>query len=240
MQLLLFLLRYQQRSVIKLARCITTTSATDITALSAINDFFSYIVLVCGSDRSIQVFDMNKGTVASALPDAHSRAVHCITQNKGSMFSTQAPDSYNLFLTSAVTDGVKIWDLRSLRCVRRYENHLNRCHPCSSAISPCGRFIASGSEDNCAYVYDIRSSRYLHRLQKHSDTVLSVTFNPATPEVRTCLYLLSLSFLLRVKCLKAKTRDRGEKRCQSVVSVHKIASPLKFYFKSFNKDVYLT
>lgn len=36
-----------------------------------------------------------------------------------------------------------------LRCARRYENHLNRCHQCSSAISPCGRFIASGSEDNC-------------------------------------------------------------------------------------------
>ncbi|KAL7383391.1 hypothetical protein ABVT39_009646 [Epinephelus coioides] len=177
--------RYQQRSVVKLARCFMTTPATDITALSAINDFFSHIVLACGSDRSIQVFDMNKGTVASVLPDAHSRAVHCIIQNKGSMFSTQTPDSYNLFLTSAVTDGVKIWDLRTLRCVRRYENHINRCHPCSSAISPCGRFIASGSEDNCAYVYDIRSSRYLHKLQKHSDTVLSVTFNPATPELLT-------------------------------------------------------
>ncbi|XP_044070615.1 WD repeat-containing protein 27 isoform X7 [Siniperca chuatsi] len=177
--------RYQQRSVVKLARCFTTTSATDITALSAINDFFSYIVLVCGSDRSIQLFDMNKGTVASELPDAHSRAIHCITLNKGSMFSTQAPNSYNLFLTSAVTDGVKIWDLRTLRCVRRYENHLNRCHPCASAISPCGRFIASGSEDNCAYVYDIRSSSYLHKLQKHSDTVLSVAFNPAAPELLT-------------------------------------------------------
>ncbi|XP_038593964.1 WD repeat-containing protein 27 [Micropterus salmoides] len=177
--------RYQQRSVVKLARCFTTATATDITALSAINDFFSYIVLVCGSDRSIQLFDMNKGTIASELPDAHSRVVHCITQNKGSIFSTQAPDSYNLFLTSAVTDGVKIWDLRTLRCVRRYENHLNRCHPCSSAISPCGRFIASGSEDNCAYVYDIRSSSYLYKLQKHSDTVLSVAFNPATPELLT-------------------------------------------------------
>uniref|UniRef100_A0A3P8T369 WD repeat domain 27 n=1 Tax=Amphiprion percula TaxID=161767 RepID=A0A3P8T369_AMPPE len=142
----------------------------------------SDIVLVCGSDRSIQVFDMNKGTVASELPDAHSRAIHCITQNKGSVFSTQAPDSYNLFLTSAVTDGVKIWDLRTLRCVRRYENHVNRCHPCSSAFSPCGRFIASGSEDNCAYVYDIRSSTYLHKLPKHSDTVLSVAFHPAKPE----------------------------------------------------------
>ncbi|XP_054874543.1 WD repeat-containing protein 27 isoform X6 [Amphiprion ocellaris] len=136
-------------------------------------------------DRSIQVFDMNKGTVASELPDAHSRAIHCITQNKGSAFSTQAPDSYNLFLTSAVTDGVKIWDLRTLRCVRRYENHVNRCHPCSSAFSPCGRFIASGSEDNCAYVYDIRSSTYLHKLPKHSDTVLSVAFHPAKPELLT-------------------------------------------------------
>ncbi|XP_062286107.1 WD repeat-containing protein 27 [Scomber scombrus] len=177
--------RYQQRSFVKMAKCIPTKSGTDITDLSAINDFFSYIVLVCGSDRSIQVFDMNKGSVASELPDAHSRPVHCITQNKGSMFSTQAPDSYNLFLTSAVTDGVKIWDLRTLRCVRRYENHLNRCHPCSSAISPCGRFIASGSEDKCAYVYDIRSSSYLYKLQKHSETVLSVAFNPATPELLT-------------------------------------------------------
>ncbi|XP_040033828.2 WD repeat-containing protein 27 isoform X1 [Gasterosteus aculeatus] len=176
---------YQQRSVVKLTRSFTTTSATDITTLSAINDFFSYIVLVCGSDRSLQVFDMNKGIVAATLPDAHSRAVHCITQNKGSMFSTQAPDSYNLFLTSAVTDGVKMWDLRTMRCVRRYENHVNRCHPCSSAVSPCGRLIASGSEDNCAYIYDIRSSSYLHRLQKHSDTVLSVTFNPAMPELLT-------------------------------------------------------
>ncbi|XP_061602047.1 WD repeat-containing protein 27 [Cololabis saira] len=176
--------RYQQRSVLRLARCFTTSSA-DTTALCAINDFLSYIVLVCGSDRSIQVLDMNRGAVASVLPDAHSRAIHCITQNKGSRFSTQAPDSYNLFLTSAVTDGVKIWDLRTMRCVRRYENHVNRCHPCSSVFSPCGRFIASGSEDKCAYVYDIRSSSYLHKLQRHSDTVISVAFNPATPELLT-------------------------------------------------------
>lgn len=39
------------------------------------------IVLMCGSDRSIQVFDMNKGAVAAVLPDAHSRAIHCISQN---------------------------------------------------------------------------------------------------------------------------------------------------------------
>uniref|UniRef100_A0A3Q3IUY9 Uncharacterized protein n=1 Tax=Monopterus albus TaxID=43700 RepID=A0A3Q3IUY9_MONAL len=152
------------------------------------------IVLVCGSDRTIQVFDMNEGRVAAELPDSHSRAIHCITQNKGSMFSTQALDSYNLFLTSAVTDGVKLWDLRTLRCVRRYENHLNRCHPCSAAISPCGKFIASGSEDSYAYVYDVRSSSYLHKLQRHSDTVLSVTFNPAMPEVQSLHLFLNIDY----------------------------------------------
>nr|XP_061794497.1 WD repeat-containing protein 27-like [Nerophis lumbriciformis] len=176
--------RYQQRSFVKLSSCFSTTSGTHITDLSAINDFFSYIVLACASNRSIQVFDMNIGKVAAELPDAHSKAIHCITQNKGSMFSTQAPDLYNLFLTSAVTDGVKLWDLRTLRCVRRYENHVNRCHSCSSAISPCGRFVACGSEDKCAYVYDVRSSSYLHKLQRHSETVLSLAFNPATPQLQ--------------------------------------------------------
>uniref|UniRef100_A0A3P9QI15 WD repeat domain 27 n=1 Tax=Poecilia reticulata TaxID=8081 RepID=A0A3P9QI15_POERE len=140
--------RYKHRSIIKLASCITP-SASDITALSAVNDFLSYIVLVSCSDRSIQVLDMNKGAVGSVLHDAHSRAIHCITQNKGSTFTSQAPESYNLFLTSAVTDGVKMWDLRTMRCVRRYENHVNLCHACSSTFSPCGRFIASGSEDKC-------------------------------------------------------------------------------------------
>ncbi|KAM9808777.1 WD repeat-containing protein 27 [Syngnathus typhle] len=177
--------RYQQRSFVKLSSCFSTSAGADITDLSAINDFFAYIVLACTSNRSIQVFDMNKGIVAAEVPDAHSRAVHCITQNKGSMFSTQAPESYNLFVTSAITDGLKMWDLRTLRCVRRYDNHVNRCHSCSSAISPCGRFIACGSEDKCAYVYDIRSSSYLHKLQRHSETVLSVTFNPATPQLLT-------------------------------------------------------
>ncbi|KAL0983864.1 hypothetical protein UPYG_G00133990 [Umbra pygmaea] len=177
--------RYQQRSTIKLTGSFKTESGTDITSVSAINDFYSYIVLMSGADRSIQVLDMNTGTMASQLPDAHSRAVHHIAQNKGSAFSSQTPDSYNLFLTSAVTDGVKLWDLRAHRCVRRYENHVNRCHPCTTAFSPCGRFIASGSEDNCAYIYDVHSCSYLHKLQRHSDTVLNVTFNPAKPELLT-------------------------------------------------------
>ncbi|KAG9344463.1 hypothetical protein JZ751_011133, partial [Albula glossodonta] len=174
--------RYHTKSLCKLVGKFGMSSGTDITCASAINQFFSYIALAAGVDRSVEVFDLNVGRVAADIPDAHARAVHHIAQNQGSMFSTQALDLYSLFLTSAVTDGLKLWDLRTLRCVRRYEGHINRCHPCSAVFSPCGRYIATASEDNCAFIYDVRSSTYLHKLQRHSDTVLTVAFNPSKPE----------------------------------------------------------
>ncbi|KAA0718154.1 WD repeat-containing protein 27 [Triplophysa tibetana] len=177
--------RYKHRSKSKLTGKFHMETGTDITSISAINDFYSYIVLAAGADRTIQVFDMNHGCVATQIPDAHSRPVHHLAQNKGSLFCSQTPESYNLFLSSAVTDGLKMWDLRIARCVRRYESHVNRCHQCSATFSPCGRFIATGSEDHSAYIYDTRSSGFLHKLQRHSDTVLNVLFNPANPEVRT-------------------------------------------------------
>lgn len=40
------------------------------------------IVLAAGADRTIQVFDMNHGCVATQIPDAHSRAVHHLAQNR--------------------------------------------------------------------------------------------------------------------------------------------------------------
>lgn len=68
-------------------------------------------------------------------------------------------------------------------------NHLMvKVYTCFCSCSPSHSFQA--------YVYDIRSSSYLHKLQKFSDTVLSVSFNPATPEVRTFFYIVDI-----VKCV---------------------------------------
>ncbi|CAL8359628.1 unnamed protein product [Boreogadus saida] len=36
-----------------------------------------------------------------------------------------------------------------------------------------------------AYMYDLRSNRFLHKLHRDSDAVLRVAFNPATPELLT-------------------------------------------------------
>lgn len=34
---------------------------------------------------------------------------------QGSAFSAQQFEAYNLFLTTAIGDGIKLWDLRTLR-----------------------------------------------------------------------------------------------------------------------------
>ncbi|XP_009864079.1 PREDICTED: WD repeat-containing protein 27, partial [Apaloderma vittatum] len=174
--------RYKQRSVCKLVQKFPMASTMEITSLSAVNDFYSYIVLTAGSNRALEVFDLNAGCSTAVIPEVHTRSVHQICQNKGSPFSTQQPEAYNLFMTTAAGDGIKLWDLRTLRCVRRFEGHSSHCYPCGIAVSPCGRFIASGSDDKHAYIYEMRSSTFSHKLGGHKESVVDVTFSPSSPQ----------------------------------------------------------
>ncbi|KAJ7342211.1 hypothetical protein JRQ81_009672 [Phrynocephalus forsythii] len=177
--------RYRSKSVCKSIQKFPMASTVEISSLSAVNDFYSYIVLAAGSNRALEVFDLNVGCSAAVITDVHSRSVHQICQNKGSAFSTQHSDAYNLFLTTAIGDGIKLWDLRTLRCERRFEGHSCHCHPCGIAVSPCGRFIACGSEDKCAYMYEMCSSTYSHKLTGHTESVINVAFCPSSPQLTT-------------------------------------------------------
>jgi len=177
--------RYQTNNKYKLVKIFHQERAQQITCFSAINGFHSYIVLCCGSNKSIQVFDMNAARTVRVVLDAHSRPAHTIHQNEGSMFVSHPPNAYDLFLTAAVSDGIKLWDLRTNRCVRRYDGHVNRSQPVGVAISPCARFIATGSEDRSAYLYDIRGYTFCHRLTGHTDVVSGVAFHPALPQLVT-------------------------------------------------------
>ncbi|XP_073483964.1 WD repeat-containing protein 27 isoform X1 [Aquarana catesbeiana] len=177
--------RYEQKSLCKTVEKFHLDSV-EITGISAVNDFYSYIVLAAGTNRAVEVFDLNVGRKVATIPDVHPRAAHQICQNKGSMFSAQPTEAYNLFATIAIGDSLKLWDIRTLRCVRRFEGHVNRHLPCGIAISPCGRFIACGSEDRCAYIYETRSSTYLERLKEHTESVINVAFSPSTAQLTTC------------------------------------------------------
>nr|XP_040139534.1 WD repeat-containing protein 27 isoform X7 [Ictidomys tridecemlineatus] len=176
--------RYKPRSRYECVLRLSTRGATEVTSLSAVNDFYSHVVLTAGRNRTLQVFDLNTGCSAAVIAEAHSRPIHQICQNKGSSFTTQQFQAYNLFLTTAVGEGVRLWDLRTLRCERSFEGHPNRGYPCRIAFSPCGRFVACGAEDRHAYVYNLGCSTFSHRLAGHTDTVSEVAFNPAAPQGR--------------------------------------------------------
>lgn len=50
-------------------------------------------------------------------------------------------------------------------------------------------YLASGSEDKTAYVYDLRQATVLHRLRgMHGDAVMDVCYSPLHPQLATaCL-----------------------------------------------------
>lgn len=171
--------RYLTASHYKLVKEFVMTTAHKITAVSAANDFHSYITLVAGSNKSLEVYNMDVGQCVCTLEDVHSRPVNCIAQNKGSRYITQPSQAYDLFLTCAVADGVKLWDLRTKRCVSRFTAHKNPSLPLPAAFSPCARYISVGSEDRCAYVYDVRSPAPLHKLSGHSDVVSAMSYHPS-------------------------------------------------------------
>ncbi|XP_063564075.1 WD repeat-containing protein 27 isoform X2 [Gorilla gorilla gorilla] len=206
--------RYKQKSKSKLICRLSTTGAVDMTSLSAVNDFYSHIVLAAGRNRTVEVFDLNAGCSAAVKAEAHSRPVHQICQNKGSSFTTQQPQAYNLFLTTAIGDGMKLWDLRTLRCERHFEGHPTRGYPCGIAFSPYGRFAACGAEDRHAYVYEMGSSTFSHRLAGHTDTVTGVAFNPSVPQFSSYHHVKKDMFAF--PCAMTESFLRPPQHCRTV------------------------
>eukprot|EP00048_Salpingoeca_helianthica_P012427 m.180364 g.180364 ORF g.180364 m.180364 type:complete len:161 (-) comp15374_c0_seq27:235-717(-) len=139
---------------------------------------YSTAVLLLTRRRSVCVMDMNAARPARILPDVHRRPVTHIALNSGSAFVTHLPAAYDLFLTTAVSDGANMWDLP--RCVRRFDSHTAR-QPVSAAFSPCGRYVACGSEDRAVYLYDIRTGSVMQKLGGHTDVACHVAFAPAIP-----------------------------------------------------------
>lgn len=157
--------------------------------MSCINSCASPLVLVAGSNKCVEVVDLGAGRTAAVLEDCHGRAVHTLAQVAPSPYASHPREAHELFATSAADNTVKLWDLRSCRAVRAFAGHKNCQIPTGVAFSPCLRFLASGSEDKVAYLYDLRQGTLLHRIRgTHGDMVSDVAFNPLHPQLATaCL-----------------------------------------------------
>jgi WD40 repeat protein len=176
--------RYLTKSRYKLVKSWETCSQ-NFTALAAPNTFYSHLAVCAGSNRDLEIYDLNEGRLGHVFTDAHGKPVHTIALNEGSSFSSQPQSALNVFATSSVLDCVRLWDTRTRRCVLTLQGHANNAHGCGIAFSACGTYLASGSEDKVVYVYDIRQGTFCERLRGHRDVVSSVAFHPASPVLAT-------------------------------------------------------
>lgn len=178
-----------------------------VTSVAAHNTFRSPLVFAACSDRSVRIFDLaasSAPTEVLRLPDAHTRPVHTLVLPTASSHADVSAASLNCFLTAG-TDGntagaglLRLWDLRAARCAQQlYGGHANRMHACGAAISPDVLYVATGSEDRCAVVYDLRkagsssgssgsgqaggTAAVAARLKGAKDTVTAVAWHPTTP-----------------------------------------------------------
>lgn len=154
--------------------------------MSCINSFLSPLVLLAGSNRSLEVVDMATLQCVAHIPDAHARPVHRIVQPTASLHVSHPREAFELFATAATDGAAKLWDVRCARAARTFSGgHKNSQLPVGLAFSPCMRYLATGSEDKVAYLYDMRQGTVLSRLRGggHGDAVSDVAFNPLHPQL---------------------------------------------------------
>lgn len=140
------------------------------------------------SCRYLNILDGSTGGIARVVESPHTRSIHCIALPRPSVHTALSPDAYNCFLTAAIDNNIYLWDLRAPSPATRYNAHVNKREQVMCDISPCMRYVATGSEDKTAVIYDIRAGKMLSKLTGHRDVVKCVAFNPLFPQLATGSY----------------------------------------------------
>ena len=116
---------------------------------------------------------------------------------------TEANSLYNIFLTGALGDGVKLWDMRTFAsgcggAVQRFDwpgSRGGRFQP-GFDLSPCLKYVAVGGEDGHVYIFDTRKFAGAHvaKIPAVPDDSMSMAKSPITdvafrPKTRSSMKL---------------------------------------------------
>lgn len=73
----------------------------------------------------------------------------------------------------------RLWNFSAGKFLKTYTGHVNTkyCIPAAFSITN-GKYIVSGSEDKCVYLWDLQSRKVVQKLEGHTDTVIAVSCHP--------------------------------------------------------------
>lgn len=132
-------------------------------------------LIVSGShDGSCKIWDTNSGALLKTLIDDKVPAVS---------FAKFSPNG-KFILVATLNDTLKLWNYAAGRSLKMYSGHVNRVYCLTSTFSVTnGRYIVSGSEDRCLYLWDLQQKNMIQKLEGHTDTVISVSCHPTENKI---------------------------------------------------------
>lgn len=165
-------------------------SAQQVLDFDCINSFPSNLAVCCLSNRGVAILDLAVGRWARESSEAHPRPPHCATMFGAGGSCPQPKEASELFATaSSGLEGsgvVNLWDARQPEPARAFVGHPARLGASGLAFSPCLRFLATGSDDRTAWIFDLRQGSLLARARgSHSEPISSVDFHPSRPLLAT-------------------------------------------------------
>lgn len=69
-------------------------------------------------------------------------------------------EEQHLMITGSGDTKVKVWDLRNGKAVHTLNNHSKSVN--CAKFSPDGNWVASGGDDGCTYITDLRNEKVVH------------------------------------------------------------------------------
>ncbi|WOL08072.1 COMPASS-like H3K4 histone methylase component WDR5B [Canna indica] len=154
---------------VKSGKCIKKIDAHD-DAVTSVHFIRDGSIIVSGShDGSCKIWDASSGACLKVLIDDKTPAVS---------FAKFSPNG-KFILIATLDDTLKLCNYATGKFLKIYSGHANRVYCITSTFSVTnGKYIVSGSEDKCVYIWDLQSKQMIQKLEGHTDTVISVSCHP--------------------------------------------------------------
>lgn len=152
---------------------------------------------VSGSDdRTIKIWKLDSGECLGTIKGNNSVDSVALSTD-GSLLV------YKFWMT------LKVWDLKMREYIGKLNGHATMVR--SVALSPDGRYAASGADDMLIRIWDIESGKCLRELNGHSANVMSVAFSPDSRRVVSGSSDMSLKLwdLESGNCMDTLRRDEA-------------------------------
>eukprot|EP00808_Paulinella_micropora_P017876 g67566.t1 len=116
-----------------------------------------------GKDRNICIWNLEQRTLVKRLEGHHGSILRISLHG-------------NRLASRDNRGAVKLWDLEALKELNNFEGKPSVVG--AVAISPDGKYVASGGKDKVIIVWDTRGGQVSHVLQGHSEGITSLCFSP--------------------------------------------------------------